>query len=87
MALVSRPRNPDGTPKQTRRDKIALFVREYAIDHLGNTPSLGEIAREFGISRTTAHNHSLKLVSEGRAEWRDGEFILAGSEFSLPPDI
>lgn len=70
----------------TRRDEILAFIAEWAIDHTGNTPSLGEIARAFKIERSTVYIHTLKLVNEGRAKWLDGELILVGSEFWPPPD-
>ena len=71
--------------KTTRRDEIYLFAVKFAVAHCGNTPSTGAIAREFGISRTTVTNHILRLVAEHRAEWRDGELILLGSQFVPPP--
>lgn len=74
-------------PKRTRRDDIFLFVMTWASDHVGNTPSLGEIARKFGIRRSTAYTHTLKLVNDGRARWIDGEFILEKSEYFPPTDI
>jgi len=72
--------------KTTRRDEIFLFIAEFAVEHLGNTPSIGEVALAFDISRATAYSHMLKLVNDGRGRWHDGEFILIGSEFSPPPD-
>lgn len=72
--------------RETRRDAIARYVAEFAVDHTGNTPSLGDIARAFGINRQTVYTHTLKLVNEGRAQWIDGELVLVGSEFSPPPD-
>ena len=72
------------TPKPTRRDSIYEFVQCFAVDHCGNTPSLGEIARQFKISRNTVYSHTLKLVNDGRAKWIDGEFILVGAEY-VPP--
>lgn len=72
------------TIKRTRRDDIFLFIAEYADAHVGNTPSLGEIARAFNLKRSTVYTHTLKLVNDGRALWRDGELILIGSEFYPP---
>lgn len=73
--------------RETRRDQIARFIGEYALQHTGNTPSLGEIAKAFGISRQAVYFHTIKLCAERRAEWKDGEFILNGSEFYLPDEL
>lgn len=70
--------------KPTRRDEIILYVIEYASDHQGNSPSLGEIALNFGIRRETVYIHTLKLANEGRAQWRDGKLCIIGAEF-IPP--
>lgn len=72
--------------KQTRRDEIILFIIDYAADHQGNSPSLGEIALQFKFSPQTAYIHTLKLVNEKRAEWKDGKFCLVGAEFYPPSD-
>jgi DNA invertase Pin-like site-specific DNA recombinase len=70
--------------KTTRRDQIIRFVAEYASDHKGNSPTLGEIASKFSISRQAVYTHTLKLSDERRAQWLDGKLCLAGAEFSLP---
>lgn len=82
---MDKPQQPQH--KRTRRDDIFLFIMTWASDHVGNTPSLGEIARKFGIRRSTAYTHTLKLVNDGRAKWKDGELILEKSEYFPPTDI
>jgi hypothetical protein len=70
-----------------RRDEIAIFIGEYAIDHGGNSPSIQEIADALGICKRTAEIHLIKLASENRTTRRDGKLILIGAEFSPPPPI
>ena len=59
-----------------RRDQIADFIEQYAVDHGGQSPSLQEIADAFKISKTTADEHVQKLIDEGRAMRRDGKLWL-----------
>lgn len=71
----------------TRRDEIAAFIADYAVDHGGNSPSIQEIADSFGICKRTAEIHLIKLMSENRTLRRDGKLMLIGAEFSPPPSI
>lgn len=70
--------------RETRRDQIVAFVAEYAVDHKGNSPSLGELAAHFQVSRQAIYVHTLKLANEDRVRWRDGKLCLIGAEFSPP---
>lgn len=59
-----------------RRDEIASFIEHYGQKHGGQSPSLQEIADEFGISKTAADGHVQKLIDEGRAMRCDGKLWL-----------
>lgn len=83
--VLLRPSKPKAKVK-TRRDEILQFIVTYASDHQGNSPSLGEIALQFGMCRQTAYGHTMKLSDERRAQWRDGKLCLVGAEFSPPSD-
>lgn len=67
----------------TRRDKIVLYIAEYAIDH-HNAPSTPEIARNFGIAQQTVYHHMIKLMAEGRLLQLDGKWKLPQAEY-IPP--
>lgn len=68
-----------------RRDQVAAFIAYYSQSHGQQCPSLQEIADALHISRVAVYNHLTKLVTEGRAERRDGKFWLVTPPVVIPP--
>jgi len=68
----------------TRRDEIFEFVCNYASEKDGPTPSIREIALNFGLSYSTVYHHTMKLIIEGRLRQEDGKLIVINSEWYPP---
>lgn len=71
----------------TRRDEIMAYICEYAGEKDGPTPSINEIARQFGLAYSTIYHHVLKLQVEGRLVQRDGKLCVVNSEWYPPPEF
>jgi SOS-response transcriptional repressor LexA len=54
-----------------RRAAIVKFVVGYHAGH-GYAPTISEVARGVGLSRSTTHQHLRTLRGEGRIRWVEG---------------
>lgn len=75
----------------TRRDEIFEVIKIYAKEHLGNSPSEGDLllvlpTHGIHISKGTLQVHMLKLLADGRIYRKDGKLIIKGSEWIPPPE-
>lgn len=70
------------TPKQV---DILRFVTTYATDHLGNSPGVTEVAKQFGIPWSTAYWNLSVLSNKRLLELRDSKIIVEQSSWE-PPD-
>ena len=52
--------------------KINIYISEFYMDH-DRTPSTTEIAKRFGIARSTAYYYLVAMDKEGLLSYRDGE--------------
>jgi DNA-binding MarR family transcriptional regulator len=78
--------------KQTRRDEIMLYICTYAKENNGITPTVRNIARQFGLHLSTIQTHMQKLVDERRLYWIEGareqrRYRVEESVWNEPPDI
>lgn len=68
----------------TRRDEIMAYICRYAREHWGPSPSIREVAIEFGLNYTTVYRHIKRLIAEERLEMRDGKLMVVGANW-FPP--
>lgn len=66
----------------TGTETIYAYMRDYAMSHGGNTPTLREIVRAIdGCSSTSvASYHVLKLLEDGRVQIKDGKRIIVEAQ-------
>lgn len=77
------------TPKDTfhtMRDKIYKYICEYSKEHIGNSPSIREVAFHFDRSYSTVYRHIQQLIEEDRLDWDDGKLIVLNAEWKAPKD-
>lgn len=53
------------TVDSTFYDDIERFIAAYTADH-GYPPSVGEIGKRIGRSKSTTHHHLARMAAEGR---------------------
>jgi hypothetical protein len=70
--------------RRTQRDEIFVWVRRYADEMDGPTPSINEIALHFRLNYKTVYFHVMKLIVEGRLRRERGKLVVVGSEWIEP---
>lgn len=75
------------TPKGILRSPFKSFkwIREYAIQSNGPTPTIAEIALGRQLSRVTIYRHINTLVEVGLIRFRNGKILVPGSTW-IPPE-
>lgn len=76
----------------TRRDEIFEFICDYADEHVGNSPTLHELAGIFRVegrllSYSTVRYHVTLLIAEGRLVRVDGKLVVIRAEWERPQRI
>lgn len=69
---------------ERRLFSVAQCIVSYAVGHIGNTPSLQEIADQFDLSKRWIQQNVEALYGYGIAERVDGKLIIVGSTY-VPP--
>ncbi len=75
----------------TRRDEILEVLIDYAHEHVGNSPSQGDLLKElhrrgYTMCKGTLQIHLLKLLAEQRIYRKDGKLIIDGADWIPPRD-
>jgi len=84
MTAVAWERTVRKPRRRTRRDEIFEWVRRYADEMDGPTPSINEIALHFKLNYKTVYYHVMKLIVEGRLRQERGKRVVVGSEWIEP---
>ena len=77
---------PIKIPRRTRRDEILEYIKNYAFEKSGPTPTIREIAKHFDLAYTTVYAHIRLLLREGRIKRVDGKIVIPGSRWIAPDE-
>jgi SOS-response transcriptional repressor LexA len=68
-----------------RQQEVLQFILAFRAEH-GHSPTLEEMARHFGLSRTSIHEHCDQLIAKGRLS-RAGEHTARNLEPADDPCV